>query len=178
MEQKIDSLYALLSNSKTGSPRSVQIEELQIEPESTLARTSQVENLTSYHTAPLHPEVLKATQQFPVFSLPYLSFDDNQDVIQRGIISFREAEESLEIYRAKTSAFPFVVLTTRTSSLDFLRREKPFLLLAILTVAAQSSLKRLGTLEAELRETMSKKVMLNGEKSLDILQGILVYLNW
>jgi hypothetical protein len=45
--------------------------------------------------------------------------------------------------------------------------------------AASSKEKKLQqSLEQELRSTLCSKVLLDGEKSLDLLQGLLVYLAW
>lgn len=63
-------------------------------------------------------------------------------------------------------------------TLDSLRREKPFLLLSILSSAASSNEKLQSQLELELRESLSRRVIVHGEKSLDLLQGVLVYLTW
>jgi hypothetical protein len=173
MEQKLDSLYALLSTGTesakehTAPPMAVQTDlppEFSFEPNS------------SYQSGPF-PCHRKTNQQFPIFSLPFLVFDDIQDVISKGIVSFEKAEASIRLFRTKASNFPFVVIPPQ-SSLDTLRREKPFLLLTILAFGAQSNCKLQGNLEVEILETLGKKVFVGGEKSLDILQGLLVYLTW
>lgn len=63
-------------------------------------------------------------------------------------------------------------------NLDTLRRERPFFLLATLSFSAHKNEKIQDQLEIELRESLSRMVIVNCEKIIDILQGILVYLAW
>lgn len=114
-------------------------------------------------------------QMLPVFLFP--NFDPFNDVISKGLIPFEHAERSLQLFKSKASQFPFVLAPPNTS-LDTLRRDRPFLLLAILAFAESANEKLQLQLELELRETLSKKVIVHGEKSLDILQGVLLYLAW
>ncbi|KAG0648446.1 Transcription factor himD [Hyphodiscus hymeniophilus] len=110
-------------------------------------------------------------------SIPESVFDDIDDVISKGLVGFQEAEESLCVFRTKALDFPFVVLSPHTS-LDTMRREKPFLLLTILAWDSQESFRLQKTLELEIREQLSRKAVFNGERSLDLLQGIMIYLCW
>lgn len=99
-------------------------------------------------------------------------------MISKSIITFDLAEEFLNDFKEKYQAsFPFVVVPEHMS-LDMLRRERPFLLLSVLTCAAQNQFKLQDALELELRESLGRKVHVLGEKSLDLLQGVLVYLAW
>lgn len=108
---------------------------------------------------------------------PHYLMNRCDDVISKGILSFQEAEESVYRFRTKTSSVPFVFISSSTN-LESLRLEKPFLLLAILTVEANHEARLQSQLERHLKETLSRKVIVNGEKSLEILQGLLVYLMW
>jgi hypothetical protein len=174
VEQKLDSLYALLSAGTEAA------KETTAPP---MVTHSEVQPVFSFEATPSNYSPSsqtthrKATQQFPVFSLPFLVFDDIQDVISKGVMSLERAEESIQFFRTKACSFPFVLIPPQMS-LDRLRREKPFLLLSILTCAAQSNNKLQAILELELRESLGKKVIISGEKSMDLLQGVLVYLTW
>lgn len=175
MEQRIESLYELLSTSKDAT-KGVAPPPVTVEPDA--QTTFSFEATPPFCDSPSsRAPHRKINQQFQVFSLPCLVFDDVQDVISKGIVSFARAEESLQSFRGKACNFPFVYVSPQTS-LDTLRREKPFLLHAILTVGAQSNFKLQDRLELELRELLSKKVFVGGEKSMDLLQGVLVYLAW
>ncbi|KIW02787.1 hypothetical protein, variant [Verruconis gallopava] len=76
-----------------------------------------------------------------------------------------------------TVFFPFVQLP-RGLTVATLVEERPFLLLAIASAAAFEYPQLQRTLEAELKEMLSLQVIINGNRSLDILQGLLVYLAW
>jgi hypothetical protein len=101
-----------------------------------------------------------------------------EDVIEKGLLSMATAESLLSTFKDKmTPHFPFVTIPPGMS-VDDLRRERSFLLLAILASAsfADPSLQR--TLDAELKKTVSSLMILNGKASFDMLQGLLVYLAW
>jgi hypothetical protein len=102
---------------------------------------------------------------------------DTQDVFDKGFLTLKEGDRLLSMYRPYKSNFPFVVILPHVS-LEALRRDKPFTLLAILCVTSLEDLKLQGRLEGELRETLSRKVIINGEKGLDLLQGLMLYLSW
>jgi hypothetical protein len=122
-------------------------------------------------------EILGNPQQFN-FSPLGTSINKPADVLSKGIISFQTAEEYLRVFRSKNAYFPFVVVP-HTTSLENLRRERPFLLLAIFAFSSgQVHSNITSILEAELCETLAKRVIMEGEKSLDLLQGLLVYLAW
>ncbi|EXJ70962.1 uncharacterized protein A1O5_05955 [Cladophialophora psammophila CBS 110553] len=113
----------------------------------------------------------------PPFQFSNIVFDGFHDAISKGYVSFEQAEVSLQIFRGQACNFPFVVIDP-TIGLDIFRRKRPFLLLSILTFAAQSNLALQQKLETELKESLSRRLIVEGEKSLDLLQGLLVYLNW
>lgn len=96
-------------------------------------------------------------------------------MIEGGLISIGKAEELLEIYRDQSGKFPFVHIP---HSLASIRREKPFLMLSILAMASRNNRKLQESLEHRLREELSQKVIMEGQKSMDLLQGLLVYLAW
>ena len=119
-----------------------------------------------------------STSPMPVFNFPGHLFDGMNDCISKGMISFTQADECVTSFRSKEQLyFPFVVIPQHMT-LDTLRRERPFLLLSVLVCSAQDNAKLQEALELELRETMSRRVHVDGEKSLDLLQGVLVYLTW
>ena len=65
-----------------------------------------------------------------------------------------------------------------SKTLETLRWEKPFLLLSILVMASAKARGLQVLLEKELRELLASKVIVEGELSLDLLQGLCVYLAW
>lgn len=99
------------------------------------------------------------------------------DVIDKGLLSTQEANELLQIYRIASGDFPFIYLDP-AATLESLRWDKPFLTLSILVMASPRARSLQVLLEKELRELLAQKVIVEGELSLDLLQGLLVYLAW
>lgn len=98
-----------------------------------------------------------------------------QDVIAKGFLAVDEAAHLLTDFKIVSQQFPLVLLHSQTT-LDFLRRERPCFLLSMLTVCARGHLQM--QLETEFRKVLAERVMINGEKSIDLLQGILIYIAW
>ena len=74
------------------------------------------------------------------------------DVIQKGVISAQDAEELVKVFRTDYASFPFILLPHLT--MDSFRRERPFLLLSVLTVASRTQCKLRESLERELLEVL------------------------
>lgn len=82
----------------------------------------------------------------------------------------------LETYQKMVEYFPFVPLPRNVSCPELVER-RPMLMFAVLTVASHDSVLLQLTLSREFRKVIMVKIM-NGEKSLDILQGLLVFIAW
>lgn len=80
-------------------------------------------------------------------------------------------------FRAMIPYFPFVPLPSDLSITE-LAAERPFLLLAMVTCAASKYPRLQKALNEELKETLCCEAIVDGERSLDLLQGLLVYLAW
>jgi hypothetical protein len=72
---------------------------------------------------------------------------------------------------------PWVVVPVDTTS-DELRQKKPFLFLSICVAAAYRDPPRQAELGRKFREHLVSQLLPTGEKSLDLLQGLLVAINW
>ncbi|KAL4800112.1 hypothetical protein BDV19DRAFT_353471 [Aspergillus venezuelensis] len=101
------------------------------------------------------------------------------DVIDKGIMTLDDAAALLDSYlQYLMPHFPFVVLPLHATAGE-LRDQKPFLFLAILSVAAteDQSLKR--ALEAEFKASLAERTVLGQHPpSLETLQGLLVFSAW
>jgi hypothetical protein len=103
--------------------------------------------------------------------------DDLPNLIDQRKLSLKEAELLLSAFREKALMFPFVVVPPE-ATVPSLARHSPFQLLAILTAASNSDPLLRRQLDHEFRRILSSKVILGGQKSLDYLQGLLVYIAW
>ena len=99
------------------------------------------------------------------------------DVIQKGIISEQRAGEFIEAFETDFSSFPFLTIPS-SCALGSIRSERPFLLLAILTIASRKNLTLQESLEKEFRETLGTRLIVEASKDLDLLQGLIVYIAW
>ena len=101
----------------------------------------------------------------------------NVRLLEKRKIDRKQAEQLLLSFRSKAQFLPFVHLP-QDATIPSLSRNSPFLLLAILTVASSSDPKLHHQIDHEFRRVLSSKVIVEGQKSLDFLQGLLVYIAW
>ncbi|KAG9234968.1 hypothetical protein BJ875DRAFT_460185 [Amylocarpus encephaloides] len=92
-------------------------------------------------------------------------------------LSLKDAESLLSIYRTKAPFFPFVPLP-EDATIPSLARNAPFLLLAILASGSIGFPRLYHQIDHEFRRVLSSKVIVEGQKSLDFLQGLLIYIAW
>ncbi|KAL6710963.1 hypothetical protein ACN47E_006838 [Coniothyrium glycines] len=91
-------------------------------------------------------------------------------------ISLIRMQLLMDIYKTMVEYFPFVPLPKEGSCLDLVQH-RPMLMFAVLTVASHDSVALQLTLSRELRKVIMVKIM-NGEKSLDILQALIIFIAW
>lgn len=101
----------------------------------------------------------------------------NQDPLTCGLVTFPEAETLCQTYQKMSHQhFPCVIVPERLGVLE-LQQERPMLLQAMLVVASWQNKPRQIALEKFYVKELGLRFF-NGERSLDILQGLLVYLAW
>ena len=100
-----------------------------------------------------------------------------ESLLDRGILSLEECDRLLGTFRDMSSYFPFVVIHPKATFQSMIQGS-PVLLLAMLASASVSDKPLQMILDEEFRTTVSQMVVLHGEKSLDILQSLLVYIAW
>jgi hypothetical protein len=103
---------------------------------------------------------------------------DRGDVIDQGFLTMEAAEALVSTYKTQMIPhFPFVVIYSYETA-EYLRREKPFLFLAILATASFADMPLQRLLGDETKRFIASHMVLNGDVSFDLLQGLLVYLAW
>lgn len=80
--------------------------------------------------------------------------------------------ESFKLW--KIPQFPFVVIPPNVS-IETIREKAPFLLLCILTTCSVDNVELHTKLCDRAKEIVSKRVVLDGERTLELIQGLLVY---
>lgn len=99
-------------------------------------------------------------------------------MIDEGLITTQQAVGLLERYKKhRVSEYPFVAIPP-TENLQSLRTKAPILLLAILTVCLEDDHPLQVKLATTFKETLCKSLIMDDEKSLGTLQGLLVYLTF
>lgn len=86
-------------------------------------------------------------------------------------------EHYVNEFRKMQSYCPFVVIRNEWTSLSMITG-RPFLLLAIMISASSKYPQLQRALATEFKETLANRVIISGDRSLDLLQGLLVYLTW
>lgn len=86
-------------------------------------------------------------------------------------------EHLLVRFRCMASYFPFVRLSPAWTAAS-MAEDRPFLLLAVAAVASSKYCHLQGALIKQFKESLSQRVIIAGEKDLDLLQGLLVHLAW
>jgi hypothetical protein len=101
-----------------------------------------------------------------------------KDAIGRALLGMEGAQYFLDIFRTQVTVhFPFVVISPQVTVLE-LRKEKPFLFLAVLASASHTNMPLQRLLGAEVKKVISTRMILGGHVSFDLLQGLLVFLAW
>ncbi|OAP65153.1 hypothetical protein AYL99_01125 [Fonsecaea erecta] len=101
------------------------------------------------------------------------------DVIDSGLLSIRTATELFNRYVNDLAPHRPIVVFPPETDLNCLRTQKPTLALAILAVAAGTVDQHLAkTLNTRIKQVYADRVMVQGEKSLELIQSLLVTANW
>ncbi|KAL2064298.1 hypothetical protein VTL71DRAFT_4792 [Oculimacula yallundae] len=124
-----------------------------------------------------HMNVFGDEDEVEALEEPSQPGDGEPTIVEKRRVTLSQAEDLLRSYRAKASFFPFVKIDPE-ATVPSLSRTSPFLLLAILTSASLQDLELHHQIDQEFRRVLSSKVLLAGQKSLDFLQGLLVYIAW
>ncbi|KAK9366602.1 hypothetical protein V1509DRAFT_641574 [Lipomyces kononenkoae] len=91
--------------------------------------------------------------------------------------SMEDADKYLEDFRTKKlEYFAFLPIHPDTSS-EKLRQERPFLWLCIMAISCPSISDQI-RLGNGIRQIVSQKVVINGERNLDLLLGIMIFVGW
>ncbi|EMD00141.1 hypothetical protein BAUCODRAFT_21795 [Baudoinia panamericana UAMH 10762] len=93
-------------------------------------------------------------------------------------VSMSEAEVLLDRYRRLLAhSIPWVVIASDATAQQ-LYDQKPFLLHAIVTVTYFHDFPKQQTMVKEVMRDVSERILINSEKNIGILQGILVFVSW
>ncbi|KAL3437017.1 hypothetical protein BDV09DRAFT_163500 [Aspergillus tetrazonus] len=92
-------------------------------------------------------------------------------------LSLAVLEHLLDGFRSLARYFPFVIIPADWTA-TYMAEDRPFLLLSAVACASSRFSNLQQALTEELKGTLSHRVVIAGEKGLDLLQGLLVHLAW
>ncbi len=168
LEQRIDELVAR-QNDQTRIPQGSSMP--------TRLRSHEIGSLPSPGT--VQGQTPAASTSSRISSLRAMDANaETDDIIERGIVTRELAQVLLDRFRANGMCqFPFVVVPPDTT-LPALRTDAPFLFLAIAATMSFDTPYLQYKLGEEVRQQALQRILLGAEKSLDLLQGLLVYTAW
>lgn len=183
LEQKLDTLVSLLSGPNRGEIREEDRSGSSSSPPKSPAAPPQNQRImtsTTNGTMQIQSSVFPLPD-FAATSSSTLSPYDTY-VTQPQVYNFelenREASFLLLEYRTQQAdQLPFVAIPPDTTS-QSLRRERPMLWKAVMTAASYQNALRQEALGWKLMEEFASRILLRAEKSLDLLQALLVHLTW
>lgn len=177
LEQKLDNIVNLLSQRQPAIPT------LAVQPTS-LGSASQTLNPSVASSKdsgkPVH---LRSIFPSPprsyggsLASFPH-QFTEANNLPDLGLTR-REEAIRLRVFRERMIQYcPFVIIPSGIST-QTLCQQEPFLFSTIMLAAANRGISYQKSIGRKLMEYMSVHLILNGEKSLDLLEGILVLITW
>ncbi|KAF2160557.1 hypothetical protein M409DRAFT_28941 [Zasmidium cellare ATCC 36951] len=101
------------------------------------------------------------------------------DVVQRQILTWENADRLVHVYLTDFAThYPFVCLPCFTDTETF-RRNRPATFLAVVAAASGTSSPKLNKILChELLALLAKRIMLEGEHNLDIIQAMIIMTIW
>lgn len=100
------------------------------------------------------------------------------DIVDRGLITMEKAAEMFARYQDHMLPHLPAVVFTPSMTVAELRRTKPILFMAIMTAAVSEIHDLQRVLQKELMHLFAEKVMLTGEKSLELVQALQIAVIW
>ena len=165
VEKKLDNIFALLQHNQS--------------PSSSESPNEPVESVDSI--APQPPPVAFPTPESrPAEVIPSFQAQRppaNDVNAWTDIVPLDKAQEFLNVYRTQCHSFPFLCVPTY-ASVQTLSSERPFFFLSVLYMGSYRETAFQRPLDDHLRKVLSSKIIVDGEISMDILQGLLVFLAW
>ncbi|KAB8245387.1 hypothetical protein BDV35DRAFT_381486 [Aspergillus flavus] len=100
------------------------------------------------------------------------------DLLTIGILTLAQCNRLLDKFRmVKMPQFPFVIIPDSMNAIS-LRQEYPFLFVAIMTVSTEDRPALQKDLNHEVKRNISTRIIMNNERNIDLLLGLLVYTAW
>lgn len=186
IESKLDGLLALLGQGPA-PPAQASVPVLELDriitpewslPSSVLPDPSAelTERFDELESALLETDTLRLTPEEWCYPQPDCDFPAGSS-FARGLLTLGRAEQLLTSFCDMMPYFPFVIIP-QGASVESMSRDRPFLFLAAVTAASSEENTLQQALNVEVLNVISQSIIFDGDKSIDLLQGLLVYLAW
>jgi len=110
---------------------------------------------------------------------PTLRETRHEDPVSQGLVTLEKARNIFSVFRKNLLPHYPVLAITEDSAFDDYRANKPLLLHAILASgSSQAEPELYSGLSTSLIQEYSKRIMLSGEKSLELVQAMMVSSSW
>jgi len=122
--------------------------------------------------------LLNHRPQSPLKSLATSVFPQQETIVVEGVSESTATQLFNKFKTDLAHHFPLLYFPPGTTALDF-NQKKPILFLAILAATAISVDPILGrALNSKLEKVYTDKIFVNGEKSLELIQSLLISVTW
>ena len=109
---------------------------------------------------------------------PHPGLGERGDLLTNGVLTLAQCNRLLDKFRTdKMPQFPFVIIPDSMNAIS-LRQEYPFLFVIIMTVSSEDRPALQKDLDHEVKRTVSTRIIMNNERNIDLLLGLLVYTAW
>jgi hypothetical protein len=182
LEAKLNELIARVDQSQTGKDESASRREEGRVDDSPFTSTT-LQSHDSCFSVPTTGSIPETGFDFGTpldFYTGYPRINTDQslpDVLLACGLSIAAADGYLLQFRNMSTYFPFVIIPNEATVLS-MSQDRPFLCLAALAAATSSEKTLQKSLEQSFRVAILQTIMLDGERNLDLLNGLLVYLAW
>lgn len=92
------------------------------------------------------------------------------------ILTAQETQKLIAAFRADFASFPFLVIPR--VPVAQLQLEHPMLVMAMLVTASRGNYETQCALDLQYRRILSQRIIIDAERSLDTIQGLLIYIAW
>ncbi|RAL07373.1 Zn(II)2Cys6 transcription factor domain-containing protein [Aspergillus homomorphus CBS 101889] len=162
-------------------PRKTRIDALQEQIDNLVTQlaTKQAANCQELSQPTTKPNTIDSPDPYQKDSTPHNARSDGEAEPLFGyLFTLEEADELLAKFRAqKMHHFPFVIIPPEMDVAS-LRDQYPFLLTCVVWASLEHNASLQLRMEGVIRQTIATRVFVNGERNMDLLQGLLVHSAW
>ncbi|KAE9374192.1 hypothetical protein N431DRAFT_437675 [Stipitochalara longipes BDJ] len=156
----------------------------QLLPEQAAAFMPSPASLASSSYSRSAPSVDNGSTQFVHLPVTHEPFQNtvvtvpSSSIIPESVPFLKNSDVLLNIFRDRLAAYiPFIIIPSHLRAED-LHRDKPMVYMSIMLAASYADMTTQQELGKLILKYLATKAILEGKKSLDILEGLLIYIYW